>query len=133
MATSHPMRLDQKLLEAATRAGEIYKRSPPRQIEYWAELGRAVADQVDPVDLLKLQQGLVRLTLQPVASSPVDAETVLEDLRAARASKRLSGQVTGARVRYQASTRYPGLLDQLLADGRRRVGRFVSGHFVEKR
>ena len=41
MATS-PVRLNPNLITAAEREGMVQKRSTPKQIEYWADLGRAV-------------------------------------------------------------------------------------------
>ena len=36
-----PLRLNAALIEAAEREGAVQKRSVPRQIEFWAELGKA--------------------------------------------------------------------------------------------
>lgn len=36
------IRLDEKLVVEAAKVGAIQKRSPAKQIEYWAEIGRKV-------------------------------------------------------------------------------------------
>ena len=39
---ANPLRLSSELIAAAERSGAVYKRSVPKQIEYWAELGRSI-------------------------------------------------------------------------------------------
>ena len=38
-----PLRLDDALVAAAAQVGSIQKRTTRKQIEFWAELGKAVA------------------------------------------------------------------------------------------
>lgn len=133
MPASNPLRLDQALMDAAAREADIYKRSVPRQIEYWAEIGRAVAQFVDPVDLNEVRQGLARLSIEPFPSAPVQPGEVFSEIERLRQGGQLSSLVSTAPIRYQASTRHPGYLEQIRADGKRVVGRFSSGTFVKKR
>lgn len=46
MATSS-IRLDAKLVKQAKAVGQVESRSAAKQIEYWAKIGRAMADNPD--------------------------------------------------------------------------------------
>ncbi|MFH1807687.1 MAG: hypothetical protein ABIJ09_03000 [Pseudomonadota bacterium] len=133
MPTSHPLRLEKSLVAAAAREGEIFKRSIPRQIEYWAELGRSVADHVNPIDLIKVREGLATLSIEPVTSTPVRSTEVFGELEGLREAGKLAGLVSSSAIRYQASTKNPGYLEQVHPDGTRIVGRFSSGKFSQKK
>lgn len=130
MAISSPLRLDHKLVEAATAMGTLFKRSTPRQIEYWAELGRAVERELDAETVIALREGLAQLKVEPIKSAPVAASDVFAGLDASRASGNLKQAVSNARLRYQASTSAPGLLEQIQPDGKLVIGRFLNGQFI---
>jgi hypothetical protein len=63
-----PLRLNAALIEAAGREGAVQKRSVPRQIEFWAELGKAVESVVGPADVVAVIQGIKKIKVKPVAS-----------------------------------------------------------------
>ena len=46
MATSS-IRLDQYLIEKATIMAKALNRTPPKQIEHWAKIGRIMEDNAD--------------------------------------------------------------------------------------
>lgn len=127
MAASHPIRLDALLLEQAAAEAKRQKRTAPKQIEYWAELGRVLDGLLSREDAIRLREGLLRL--EPRSASPVDPEEIFSDLEAARREGNLPDRVTKARVVYQASERRPGYLDQKHPDGRVVVGQFANGSF----
>lgn len=130
MATSSPLRLDEKLVVAAAARGSLEKRTTPRQIEYWAELGRAIERDLDAQTLLAVREGLARIRVEPVSSQPVASEDVFAALELAQSSGRLSRDVSAAAIRYQASRSMPGLLEQIQADGKVVTGRFENGRFI---
>lgn len=130
MPTSNPLRLDAALVDAASAVAARHKRTVPRQIEHWAELGRVLEAMVDPAALLALQQGLARLVIEMAPSRPVDPSEVFANLERAREEGSLPQQASEARVRYQASAAVPGRLEQVHADGRRVIGDFRGGEFV---
>lgn len=130
MTTSNPLRLDAALVQSARAVAKRNKRTVPRQIEYWADLGRAVEAIVDPAALIALQEGLARLVVEMKPSSPVATAGVFSDLDRARADGSLPGRVSEARVRYQKSLEAPGYLEQVNADGTTIVGHFRGGSFV---
>ena len=129
MATS-PIRLNPSLIKAAEREGMVQKRSTPKQIEFWADLGRAVERVIDLSDVFAILQGLKRLKLENVESVSVDPDDVFDDLQS---RSRLTEEVTAASVYFEASAQHPGLIDRVdSATGKRQSGRFLNGKFESR-
>lgn len=132
MSTS-PIRLNPTLIEAAEREGVIQKRSTPKQIEYWADLGRAVEHVIDLSDIFAVLQGLKRLKLENVESITVEPDRVFSDLQMRKKGSELSDEVSSAAVYFEASARHPGLIDRVdLATGARQTGQFRNGKFESR-
>ena len=125
-----PIRLQAELMQAAINAGQLQHRSAAEQIEYWAGIGRSLARIIDQDTLLEIRTGLVRLKVEPVTNVTVAPDKVFSDLEHDRRTGKLAASVTTSPVRYQASTRHPGQLEQLLPDGRVVVGQFHNGVFT---
>lgn len=126
-----PMRLDAALIAAAEREAALQKRSIPKQIEFWAELGKAVEHVIGMDDVVAITQGLKKIALEDLVSLPVDPDDVFDSLEAARTSGSLSDQVTAAAMYFEASLSHPGLLDRVeRATGKRETGRFINGEFT---
>lgn len=129
MATS-PIRLNPSLIAAAEREGMVQKRSTPKQIEFWADLGRAVEHVIDVSDVFAIRQGLKRLKLENVESVAVDPEDVFEDLEKRNIDGSLANDVTASPIYFEASKKHPGLLDRVdLSTGTRQTGQFRNGTF----
>ena len=126
---SSTVRLDPKLVEMASEEAKISRRSAPKQIEYWAELGRQVEKYIDYNDLVAVTQGLARLDIKRTQSSPIDPADVLEALEQDRNADRLAEQVTSGTVRYQKSAAHDGYIERINADGTCEVGHFENGMF----
>jgi hypothetical protein len=132
MATS-PIRLNPSLIKAAEREGMVQKRSTPKQIEFWADLGRAVERVIDLSDVFAILQGLKRLKLENVESVIVDPDDVFDDLRSRSEASRLTEEVTTAAVYFEASALHPGLIDRVdSATGKRQSGQFQNGKFESR-
>jgi len=132
MATS-PIRINPSLVAAAEREGMLQKRSTPKQIEYWADLGRAVEHVIELSDVLAVKQGLKRLKLEDIESVIVDLDEVFNDLARRRQNGSLANDVTGSPYYFEASKTDPGLLDRLdLTTGVRQTGQFRDGKFEPK-
>lgn len=132
MATS-PIRLNPSLIAAAEREGMVQKRSTPKQIEFWADLGRAVEQVIDLSDVLAIRQGLKRLKLEHVESVTVDPDDLFNDLEERSQTGSLSDDVTESAVYFEASKGHPGLLDRVdLATGSRQTGQFRNGAFESR-
>lgn len=130
-ASTSPMRLDSDLVAYAKREGSIKKRSAPKQIEYWAELGKAVEQVLDYNDIIAVIQGLKKIRVESVQSIAVDPADVFNDLEMRRSEEKLADKVTSAAIFYEASRKRPGLLDRVnSATGERQTGRFKDGEFI---
>ncbi len=130
MANS-PIRLNSSLLEAAEREASFQKRSIPKQIEYWADLGRAVEHAIDRTDVFAVLQGIKRLKLEDVESPVVSPEEVFDDLQTRIEQGRISDRLTAAAFYFEASKSRPGLLDRVdTATGSRQTGQFKGGKFT---
>ncbi len=127
--SASPVRLQQELMQSATLAGARQHRSAAEQIEYWATLGRQVAGVLDPDKLLDVLAGLAAVRVEPVTTAAVAPEQVFAALEQQRRSGELSGAVSSAVLRYQASTAHPGFLEEINPSGRRRLGQFRHGVF----
>ncbi len=129
--SASPVRLQQELMQSATLAGARQHRSAAEQIEYWATLGRQVAGVLDPDKLLDVLSGLAALKVEPVTAAVLEPEQVFAALENLRRSGELGRTVSSAALRYQASPAQPGWLEQISADGTRRLGRFRNGVFEQ--
>ncbi len=122
------LRLNDELVHAAEAEGALLKRTAPKQIEFWAELGRQVAAQVGSRELLALMQGAARLQVEPVRVPSIDVDDLFAKVET-RAVHDGDALIGGSGPRYAASQSHPGLIDRLDPDGCRTPGRFVDGQF----
>ncbi len=127
-----PVKISDSLLEAARSTAEVANRSLTKQIEHWAELGRAVEALLPMPDLASLKgpvadpgnarknqaarEALARLTAALAGEA---------DRRAAVAAIRNTGKPV-----YEADARDPARVVQVHPDGTRVTGRFVGSVFV---
>lgn len=129
-----PLRLSAALVEAAEKEGAVQKRSAPKQIEFWAELGKAVDGVIDSADVVAVIQGLRKIKVEPVKSMAVDSRDIFDSLETIRESGGLAEKVTSAAVYYEASLSRPGLLDRVSSrTGERQTGQFHKGVFKVQR
>lgn len=132
-STTTPVRLDSTLLEAARREGSIRKRTAPKQIELWAELGKAVEISVDLADVYAVIQGFKKIKVETIESIAVNPDDVFISLEENRKSGELAKNVTSSTVYFEASQKIPGLIDRVnSATGKRQTGQFHNGVFKVK-
>ncbi len=125
-----PVRLDSTLIEAARREGSIRKRTAPKQIELWAELGKAVEVLVDLADVYAVIQGFKKIKVETIESTTVNPDDVFNSLEESRKSGELAKNVTSSAVYFEASQKIPGLIDRVnSASGKRQTGQFHNGEF----
>ncbi len=125
-----PVRLEQDLMEAATLAGSMLHRSAAEQVEYWADLGRKVANKLDPETLLSIQSGLTKITIEETTNVTPSPDDVFMALDLNRASGALTEAIASQSVRYQASQTHTGKLEQVSPNGNVVVGEFINGEFI---
>lgn len=129
-AMANPLRLNPELVSAAERAGLVQKRSVPKQIEFWATLGKAVENVIDYSDIFAILQGLKKINIEPITSVTANPEEVFAALEKHRARGDLGEKTTKAVIYYEASRSHPGLIDRVnRATGERVTGRFSNGEF----
>lgn len=133
MGKATSIRINETLYSAADRAGHIQKRSIAKQVELWAELGKAVEHIVNIEDIFAVIQGIKKLRIEPATTNRVDSEDVFKALEEDRKKGTLSDKVTSAGIYYEASLGTPGFLDRVDSrNGERQTGRFQNGKFVPK-
>lgn len=125
-----PYRLSAEIISHAEESAALQMRSVPKQIEFWAEVGRRVEKKVDHVQLMAIIKDMAIIDVRPIQSEPVDVDEVLGELETDRANGRLAKAVTRAGVVYEASASHPGLLDRIDEQGQRTTGFFTNGEFV---
>ena len=130
-SSTSPLRLDSMLVAAAKREGAIKRRSAPKQIEYWADLGKAVEHVLDYNDIFAVIQGFKRIKVESVKPKTVDPSEIFNSLEESRKSKKLAKNVTSSAVYFEASQKRPGLLDKVnTVTGERQTGTFRNGKFT---
>ena len=125
-----PFRLSNEIGAHAEKSAALQNRSVPKQIEYWANLGRRVEKSIDHPSLMAILRDLAIIEVRPAPSKPVEAQDVFAELEADRHSGKLAKNITRAGVIYEASPSHPGLLDRIDEHGVRTTGTFKNGEFV---
>lgn len=117
---SQPVKLSDEIVLDARLTAELAERSIAGQIEFWAQLGRAIEPLLDGARALALRRaGKVRPLSECLAS--VDSEEGRQRVAAYLASQPFP--------HYEAAPDSPGLLVRIDHDGTRTVGRFVGREF----
>ena len=127
---STPLRVNDALFNEAEIEGSLMNRSAAKQVEFWARLGKNVANSVSPIELISLLQGIADIEVKVTAPARVEPGQVFNTVEQARASGSLGKQITQTRLYYEASQTHAGLLDQVSPDGRRQAGHFRDGEFI---
>jgi hypothetical protein len=117
---SQPVKLSDTIVLDARVTGELTERSIAGQIEYWANIGRAVE---------KLLQGAQVLALcRSAAAQPLSA--CLESVDSPAGRRRLADHLKSQPYpHYEPAPDAPGLLVRIEANGKRTLGRFVNRQF----
>jgi hypothetical protein len=117
---SQPVKISDELILDARLTAEVAERSIAGQIEFWAQLGRAIEPLLEGSRALALRRAGAATPLSECLAS-VDSSTgrrrVVEYLEA------------GPFPHYQPVPGSPGLVVRVEADGTRTVGRFVGREF----
>ena len=115
-----PVKLSDELVLDARRTSEIAERSIAGQIEYWAQLGRAIEPLLQGAQALALRRS--------GAAKPLSKclESVDSDAGRRRVADYLRSQPF---PHYEPAPDGPGMLLRIEADGTRTVGRFVNRQF----
>ena len=117
---SQPVKLSDELVLDARLTSELAQRSIAGQIEYWAQLGRAIEPLLEGAQALALRRaGAVKPLSECLGA--VDSPE----------GRRRVGEYLQSRPfpHYEPSPDAPGMLIRIEEDGTRTVGRFVNRQF----
>lgn len=123
------VRLEDTLVRHASAEAQVQRRSTPKQIEFWAEIGRAIAGEVSAEDLIAISQGIRKVKVEPVTPESVSGDDIWAEVEADRESGELSRHIARDRIVYQASESRPGYLEAIYPDGQKITGQFRNGRF----
>ena len=127
---SAPLRVKDQLFQEAEAEGALLNRSAAKQVEFWAQLGKILSRSISNDDVLALMQGIASIQIEIPEVQRVEPQEVFTAVDKVRQSGDLARQITPGSVYYEASTRHPGLLDEVGPDGSRRSGHFSDGKFI---
>jgi hypothetical protein len=117
---SQPVKISDELILDARLTAEIAERSIAGQIEFWAQLGRAI----EP-----LLQGSRALALR-AAGAAVPLSKCLASVDSATGRRRVAEYLESRPFpHYHSAPDSPGLLIRIDADGTQTLGRFVGREF----
>jgi len=117
---SQPVRLSDELVVDARLTAEIAERSIAGQIEFWAQLGRAIEPLLEGSRALALRR----------AGSAVPLSQCLASVDSADGRRRVAEYLDSRPFPHYEPTRdAPGLLTRVADDGTRTLGRFVGREF----
>jgi hypothetical protein len=119
---SQPVKLSDELVLDARRTAEFAERSIAGQIEFWAQLGRAIEPLLQGARALALRRaGAVKPISECLGS--VDTQEGRQRVAAYLASRPFP--------HYRAAPGASGLLIRVDEDGTETIGRFVGREFQE--
>lgn len=118
---SQPVKLSDELVIDARVTSQAAQRSIAGQIEYWAQLGRAVEPMLTGEKALALLQNQEAKPLSELLST-VDTPAGHQRLKTYLENQPYP--------HYEAAKNHPGMLLRTTKNGERTVGRFVRGKFV---
>ncbi len=117
---SQPVKLSDALVLDARMTGAIVERSIAGQIEFWANIGRAVEKLLQAPQVLALCRN--------AAARPLSE--CLDSVDSPEGRRRLADYLQARPFpHYEPAPGSSGLLVRIEADGRRTVGRFVNRQF----
>jgi hypothetical protein len=117
---SQPVKLSDDLVLDARLTAEVAQRSIAGQIEFWAQLGRAIEPILEGAQALALRRA--------GAVKPLSA--CLEAVDSPEGRRRVADHLASLPFpHYEPAPDAPGMLVRVEADGTRTVGRFVNRRF----
>jgi len=128
---SQQIRLDSDLINLASMEASLNKRSVPKQIEYWAELGRMVSKVLNIHDVLALLQGVKKLKMEDIKTDLPSMKALQETIDSDTDPREGIPEFKNLSVVYEANKKNSKYLDQInLATGERQTGHFRNGKFI---
>lgn len=127
---ANPIRLSEKLIEQAEKSCDSNFRTAPKQIEFWATIGKEVTQTLTPADLAALANGEVEVHLVRKKSAPVSMDAVFAEIENDRSNHSLHSKVVRENVWYEESPEHKGYLVRFDSSANRKdLGPFIDGKF----
>lgn len=117
---SQPVKLSDDLILDARLTGKILHRSIAGQIEFWAQMGRAIEPLLDGLHVIALQKaGKVKSLVNSLESvdTPKGRRRVFEHLK------------SRPFPHYEPDPKRHGVIIRIASDGSRTAGRFIDRQF----
>ena len=117
---SQPVKLSDELILDARLTGDLLERSIAGQIEFWAQLGRAIEPLLGGAKVLAIRK----------AGKPVPASSLVASVDSSDGRRRVIDYLESQPFpHFEPAQGRPGLLVRADADGTRTIGRFVGRRF----
>lgn len=129
---SAPLRLSDELLKEAAAEIELSKRTLPKQIEHWAQLGQKIEPFLKRSDVLALLQGatgVADVKIIPKDSRPVEMDAVLKRIERDRKSGVLESSMARSFWFEESSDGGSKEIVRKTRDGKSERREFVDGTF----
>ncbi len=124
-----PIRLNDDLIEDAEDQIKYSFRSVPKQIEFWAMIGKTVEAVMTPADIAALTNGELEIKLLRKKTASINFETVFESLETDRKNGTLKSTMPLGSTWYEESTSHPGLIIRHQSNGKIDLGVFENKKF----
>jgi len=129
---SSPIRLKESLIRDAEAEAKLFSRTVPKQIEFWAEIGKRISHSITSTELIALVHDLAEVRIETVSSSPIDSTQLFATVETKSNDGSLARELKSHSLYYEASKANPGLIDCVQEDGIRQSGYFRDGEFVKQ-
>jgi UPF0288 family protein (methanogenesis marker protein 3) len=126
---ANPIRLSDELLNLAEKQSKFSFRSVPKQIEFWALIGKEAEHKMTPADIAALVNGEIEIKVLRKKSNPVSFDEVLNEIESDRQNGLLKSKVVKDEIWYEESIEYPGFLARISSTGKKEIGLFIDGQF----
>lgn len=118
-----PTRISDELANEVKKEIAVSKRSLPSQLEYWANLGKAIDNQLTGEQVREVLSGNARINVE----SSFSADDIQRTVKLKNSS---SPDKTSADVWYVGSKKHSKLIEKHDRQGRVELGTFRDGKFT---
>jgi hypothetical protein len=125
-----PIRLSDDLIETAEEQIKHSFRSVPKQIEFWAMIGKKIEAVMSPADIAALTSGQLEIQLLRKNPAAVIFETVIESLENDRNSGSLKSGIPFGDTWYEENIKHPGQIIRHQINGKIDSGIFEKTKFI---
>jgi|SRR6185312_2329807 len=126
---SSSIRLSEELIREAEEQVKSSHRSVPKQIEFWAQIGKEAEQNMTSADIVALVNREIEVKIFRKMSEPVAFDQVFNAIEVDRKNGVLQNKIVKDKIWYEESSDFPGFLIRVTKNGQRDIGSFVDGKF----